>query len=67
MGSQDQDRQDVERIMRRAEELGHDPARVARALTPVPPKDGADDPGAEAPELHLAQRDPASEDVPRRG
>ena len=32
MDKQDQDRHDVERLMRRAEALGHDPQRVARAL-----------------------------------
>jgi hypothetical protein len=32
----DQDRQDVERIMRRAAEMGHDPERVARALDQRP-------------------------------
>jgi hypothetical protein len=39
MDGQDQERQDVEWIMRRAAELGHDPARVARALDhrPLPP------------------------------
>ena len=39
MDTQDEARQDVERIMRRAEALGYDPARVARALEhdPLPP------------------------------
>ena len=32
MERQEDERQDVERIMRRAAELGHDPQRVARAL-----------------------------------
>jgi hypothetical protein len=32
MDKQDQERHEVERLMRRAEELGHDPQRVARAL-----------------------------------
>lgn len=32
MDVEDQDRHLVERIMRRAEEMGHDPERVARAL-----------------------------------
>ncbi len=39
MERQEQARQDVERIMRRAAELGYDPERVARALDhrPLPP------------------------------
>ena len=32
MDSQDQERHEVERIVRRAAEMGHDPERVARAL-----------------------------------
>ena len=32
MDKKDQDRHEVERLMRRAQELGHDPQRVARAL-----------------------------------
>ncbi len=37
MDGQEQDRQDVERLMRRAAELGHDPERVARAVNHHPP------------------------------
>ena len=33
----DAERQEVERILRRAESLGHDPQRVARALDHAPP------------------------------
>lgn len=36
MDKKDQDRQDVDRLIRRAEELGHDPRRVARALDHAP-------------------------------
>ena len=36
MDSQDQERQRVERIMRRAAEMGHDPGRVAQALNHQP-------------------------------
>ena len=32
MDQKDQDRHGVERLMRRAQEAGHDPQRVARAL-----------------------------------
>ena len=32
MDTQDQERHDRERIIRRAQELGHDPERVARAM-----------------------------------
>jgi hypothetical protein len=38
MDRQEQERQDVERIMRRAAELGYDPERVARALDHRPPR-----------------------------
>lgn len=37
MERQEEERRDVERIMRRAQELGHDPERVARALDQPPP------------------------------
>lgn len=37
MDRQDQDRHAVERLMRRAEDLGHDPQRVARALDHATP------------------------------
>lgn len=37
MDKKDQDRHEVERLMRRAENLGHDPQRVARALDHAPP------------------------------
>ena len=36
---QEQQHQDVERIMRRAAAGGHDPERVARALSHQPPAD----------------------------
>ena len=36
MDEKDQDRHGVERLMRRAEETGHDPQRVARALDHAP-------------------------------
>ena len=36
MDSQDQERHSVERIMRRAAALGHDPERVGRALNRGP-------------------------------
>ena len=38
MDSQDQERHDSERIIRRAEELGHDPNRVARAMRHAQPE-----------------------------
>lgn len=37
MNEKDKERQDVDWIMRRASELGHDPARVERALNHRPP------------------------------
>lgn len=37
MDKKDQEGHEVERLMRRAEELGHDPQRVARALNHPPP------------------------------
>ena len=39
MDTQEQERRDVERLMRRAAELGYDPERVARAVDrrPAPP------------------------------
>ena len=39
MEEREQQRQEVERLMRRASGLGHDPQRVARALShpPLPP------------------------------
>ncbi len=36
MDTKDQGRHEIERLMRRAEELGHDPQRVARALDHAP-------------------------------
>ncbi len=38
MDKKDQDLHEVERLMRRAEELGHDPQRVARALGHAAPR-----------------------------
>ena len=47
MSSQDKDRQD-EQIIRRAEELGHDPTRVARALNqPIEDHEASHDAPAE--------------------
>lgn len=37
MDEKDQGRHEIERLMRRAEELGHDSRRVARALNHPPP------------------------------
>ena len=51
MSTQDQDRHDVEEIIRRAEEMGHDPARVARAL---------DHPRREQPAVKQATTDDAA-------
>ena len=55
MGTQDQAQHDVESIMRRAAEMGHDPQRVARALdrggrtrqTPPPQVDSPEQDAAE--------------------
>lgn len=63
MGSQSQqDQQDVGWIMRRAQELGHDPSRVSRALSIRPPMAGGDS-GADKPAPHLSQGDAPAEDV----
>ena len=37
MVEKDQGRHEIERLLRRVEELGHDPQRVARALGHSPP------------------------------
>lgn len=67
MGSQDHDRQDVEKIMRRAEELGHDPARVARALNYRAPQAAESAPDPEASRLEPAQSEATFENVSRPG
>jgi hypothetical protein len=59
MSMQDHQPQDIEHIMRRAEALGHDPERVARALKTRPPHAAE----REKPELQLAQHDPPGQDV----